>query len=99
MNPCSSRGWALQSTLNKLSEELAPTGDTATTTAMELMSIKLIVELLFTRTSDVKEVEECLARSNLGLGDEVELFTSMKQGTKPVNISGDSEDDSATTTN
>ena len=98
-NPCSSRGWALQNTLNKLSEELAPTGDPVTHTAMELMSVKLIVDLLFTRTSDVKEVEECFARSNLGWGDEVELFTSMKQGTKPVNISGDSEDDTATTTN
>ena len=98
-NPCSSRGWALQSTLNKLSEELAPTGDPDTNTAMELMSIKLIVDLLFTRSSDVKEVEESLARSNLDWWDEVELFISMKLGTKPVNISEASEDDIATTTN
>ena len=45
-NPSSSRGWALQNILDRMTEELILMGDADTNTAMELISLELILEIL-----------------------------------------------------
>ena len=50
-NTSSSRGRALQTILDKMEEELILMGDPQPNTAVELLSIELILEILFSPTS------------------------------------------------
>ena len=99
-NTSSSRGWALQNILDRMSEELILMGDPHPNTAVQLMSIELILETLFSPhertlcgllegaflTPTEPSANTCICVKALGLDNPVEEMATLdlEPGTKDV---------------
>ena len=96
-NTSSSRGWALQNILDRMSEELILMGDPHPNTAVQLMSIELILETLFSPhertlcgllegaflTPTEPSANTCICVKALGLDNPVEEMAMLDLDLEP----------------